>query len=157
MAKRGNELTVRNGELERMTHPVRAFGEIDRLFDDFFGDSWARPFGWMSRQGFGPGIDVIDRDDEVVVRAVLAGYRKEDIEISVSGDELTLSGKASREEHEEKGTYFRSEIVRGDFTRTLTLPAEVDDANAQASMKDGVLELRLPKSANARRRTITIS
>lgn len=157
MAKRGNEMTVHNGKLERMPRPAGALAGIDRLFDEFFNDAWARPFGWAAGQAFGPGVDVIDRDDEVIVRAALAGYRKDDIEVSVSGDVLTLSANASHEEKEEKGSYFRSEIVRGGFTRTLTLPAEVDDANAQATMKDGLLELRLPKAEKARRRTIAIS
>jgi len=157
MAKRENEMTVHNGKVERVPGPARALAGIDRLFDDFFNDTWARPFGLLAGQEFGPGVDVIDRDDEVIVRAALAGYRKEDIEISLSGDALTLSASTSHEEKEEKGNYFRSEIVRGGFTRTLTLPAEVDEANAQATMKDGMLELRLPKAAKARRRTITIS
>ena len=158
MAKRGTEMTVHDGQLERVPGPARALAGIDRLFDDFFNDTWARPFGWLAGHEFGgPGVDVIDRDDEVIVRAALAGYRKEDIEVSVSGGVLTLSASASREEKEEKGNYFRSEIVRGGFTRTLTLPAEVDEANAQATMKDGMLELRLPKAEKARRRTIAIS
>ncbi|HEX7054982.1 MAG TPA: Hsp20/alpha crystallin family protein [Burkholderiales bacterium] len=160
MAKRGNEVTVAKGRLERLPRAVSAFTDLERLFDDFFGRRWLRPFGWERPFGdffdAGPNVDVIDRDDEVVVRAELPGYRKEDVEVSVSGNTLTLSGETRREEREEKGSYYRAEIARGAFSRTLALPAEVDDAKARASMKDGVLELTLPKVERARRRSITI-
>lgn len=143
MARRGTDVVVSRGKLERLPRPASLFGAFDRLFDDFFPD-------------IGPSVDVIDRDDEVVVRAEVPGFRKEDIEISVSGDLLTLSGATSREEKEERGTYYRAEITRGAFSRTLMLPAEVDDSKAKATMRDGLLELRLPKVERSRRRTITI-
>lgn len=156
MAKRGTEVAVSKGNLvERIPRPISAFGEFDRLFDDFFGRRWMRPFGEFA--AFEPNVDIIDRDDEVVVRAELPGFKKDDVEVSVSGNTLTLTGQRSSEEKEEKGTYYRAEIVRGSFTRTITLSAEVDDTNAKASMKDGVLELTLPKVEKSKRRTITIS
>jgi HSP20 family protein len=69
---------------------------------------------------------------------------------------LTLKGDMKAEEKEEKGDYYRCEITRGTFSRTLTLPAEVDEAKAKAAMKDGVLELTLPKVETSKRRRITI-
>ena len=93
----------------------------------------------------------------MTLRAELPGFRKEDVEISVSGNLLTISGETGSEEKEEKGEYYRSEISRGAFSRTLALPVEVDESKAKASMKDGMLELTLPKIEKARRRTITIS
>lgn len=155
MTKRGTEVAVSRGNLERTPRPISAFSELDRLFDDFFGRRWMRRFGALS--AFEPDIDIVDRDDEVVVRAALPGFKKDDVEVSVSGTTLTLSGHTSSEEKEEKGSYYRAEIVRGSFTRTIALPAEVDDANAKAAMKDGVLELTLPKLEKSKRRTITIS
>ena len=147
MAKRGTDVVVSKSP----------FGEIDRLFDGF----WMRPFAWerpfADFSDTGPSVDVIDRDDEVVVRAEVPGFRKEDIEVSVSGDMLTLSGKADHEDKEEKGNYYRAEIARSAFSRTIMLPAEVDDSKAKASMRDGVLELTLPKVERSKRRTITIS
>jgi HSP20 family protein len=154
MAKRGTEIAVSKGKLERMPQAMSPFGEIDRLFDDFFGRRWL-PFA--ERPEFGPNVDVIDRDDEVVVRAEAPGFRKEEIEVSVSGNMLTLSGETATEESEEKGNYYRCEISRGAFSRTLALPAEVDESKAKASMKDGMLELTLPKVEKSKRRTITIS
>jgi len=160
MAKRGNEVAVSKGNLERMPRARSPFADVDRLFDEFFSRRWPRPFGWEpfgDRADFGPNVDIIDRDDEVVVRAELPGYRKDDIEITVSGDKLTLSGRTASEEREERGSYYRLEITRGEFSRTLALPVEVDDAKAKASMKDGMLELTLPKIEKSKRRTITIS
>lgn len=160
MAKRGTEIAVSKGKLERMPRAVSLFADVDRMFDDFFGRRWLRPFGWerpfADLSEFGPNVDVIDRDDEVVVRAEVPGFRKEDIEVSVSGNTLTLSGATRTEDKEEKGNYYRAEITHGAFSRTLALPAEVEDSKAKATMRDGVLELTLPKVERSRRRTITI-
>jgi HSP20 family protein len=159
MAKANKDVTVSKGTLERMPRPA-LFGDVDRMFDDFFGRRWLRPFGWerpfAEMPAFGPSVDVIDRDDEVVVRAEVPGYKKEDIEVSVSDSSLTIKGETKTEEKEEKGDYYRCEISHGAFTRTITLPAEVDDAKAKASMKDGVLELTLPKLEKSKRHPITI-
>jgi len=159
MAK-GSEVTVSKGKgtLERMPRAT-PFGEVERLFDDFFGRRWLRPFAWerFPEMAAMPSVDVIDRDDEVVVRAEVPGYKKEDIEISVSDSSLTIKGETKTEEKEEKGDYYRCEISRGAFTRTVELPAAVDDSKAKASMKDGMLELTLPKVEKSKRHTITIA
>jgi HSP20 family protein len=85
MAKRGSEIAVSKGKLERMPRALSPFGEIDRLFDEFFGRRWLRALGWdfplAERGEFGSSVDIIDRDDEVVVRAEVPGFRREDIEI----------------------------------------------------------------------------
>lgn len=158
MAKRSTDVGFSKGNLERMPRGLGAFGDIERLFDSFFGGrwprAWDRSFGDLTE--FGPKLDVIDRDEDVLVRAEVPGFKKEEIECAVSGNMLTLSGETSSEEKEEKGNYYRAEITRGSFVRTVPLPAEVDDAKAKASMKDGMLELTLPKIEKARRRTIPI-
>ena len=160
MAKSGNEVAVSRGKVERMPRTLTAFGEIDRLFEDFLGRRFPRAFGWERPLAdiveLAPDVDVIDREDEVVVRAEMPGYKKEDIEVSVSGNMLTLKGETNTEAKEENGDYYRQEISRGAFSRTVALPADVDDSKAKASMKDGVLELTLPKVEKSKRRTITI-
>src|SRR5574341_294592 len=157
MAKGGKQVAVSKGKLERM--PLAGtFGDVDRMFEDFLGRGWMRPFAWerplLEMPVFAPSVDVIDREDEVVVRAEVPGFRKEDIDISVSGRMLTIKGETKAEEKEEKGDYYRCEIRRGAFARSLALPAEVDEAKAKAAMKDGVLELTLPKVEKAKRRRI---
>lgn len=159
MAK-GKDIEVSKGKLERMPRAGSTLSDIDRLFDDFIGRRWLRPFGWerplAEMPEFVPSIDVIDREDEVVVRAEVPGYKKEDIEISVTDSMLTIRGETKTEEKEEKGDYYRCEISHGAFTRTLDLPAKVDDSKAKAAMKDGVIELTLPKVEKSKRRTINI-
>ena len=153
------DVPVSKGTLERLPRPA-LFGDIDRMFDDFMGRRWLRPFAWerpFAELPAFPSVDVIDRDDEVMVRAEVPGYKKEDIEISVSNSTLTIKGETKTEEKEEKGDYYRCEISRGAFSRMIPLPAEVDDAKAKASMKDGVLELTLPKLEKSKRHTISIS
>lgn len=130
------------------------------MFDDFFGRRWLRPWrfeGPPAEFAFNePKVDVIDRDDDVLVRAQMPGVKKEDVEISISGATLTIRGETKHEEKEEKGDYYRCEISRGAFSRMLTLPADVDESKANATMKDGMLELTLPKLEKSKRRTIKV-
>jgi len=158
MAKSSKEIAVSKGALERLPRP--AFGNLERMFEDFFGRRWMRPAGW--ERAFAelptlPHVDVIDRDNELVVRAEVPGYKKDDLEISVADGLLTIKGETRAEEKEEKGDYYRCEISRGAFSRSIGLPAAVDDTKAKASVKDGMLELTLPKLEKSKRHTIAIS
>jgi HSP20 family protein len=89
-----------------------------------------------------------------MLRAEVPGVEKKDIDVSVTGNSVTIKGETKREEKEEKGEYYRSEISRAAFSRTLALPAQVDPERANASFKDGVLEITLPKVEKAKRRTL---
>ena len=141
------------------------FEEMERWFENAFGGGWMRPFrmrwpAWSdfpgAFEGHMPKIDVIDRDAEVVVRAEVPGVKKEDLDVSVSEGTVTIKGESKHEEKEEKGDYFRSEISRGSFLRTVILPGSVDPDKAASSFRDGVLELTLPKVEKAKRRTIKV-
>jgi HSP20 family protein len=103
-----------------------------------------------------PKVDVIDRDNEVVVKAEMPGVKKDDIRVSLVGNVMTIKGETKREEKEEKGDYYRCEISRGEFSRMLTLPAEVDESKAKAELHDGVLEVTLPKIETAKKRDIKV-
>lgn len=152
----------------RTEPPARAlspFEEMERLFEGMVPRGWLRPthWEWPSISGLAhpfegrmPKVDIIDRDSEVVVKAELPGVKKEDIDISVSDNSVTIRGCTSHESEEEKGDYYRMEMSRGEFARTVTLPAEVDSDKAKASFSDGVLELTLPKVTKSKRRTITV-
>lgn len=151
------------GEIEkapRWSHPL---DEMERLVDEYFPRGWLRRLEWPAVPEFArrmemrlPRVDVIDRDDEVMVRAETPGVDKKDLDISVTGNTVTIKGQSSREEREERGDYYRSEISRGSFSRTVSLPAEVDGGQARASFKDGMLELVLPKKPESRRHPISI-
>ena len=154
-------------EIQKAT-PSRAlspFEEMDRFFEGFFPRGWMRPLRWewpswgelpMPFEGKMPRVDVIDRDTEIVVRAELPGVEKQDVEVSTTENTVTIKGSTRREEKEEKGNYYRCEISRGSFSRTVALPGDVDSNKAKATFKDGVLELTLPKIEKSKRRTITV-
>jgi len=152
------------GELQRApSRALRPLEEMQRMFDEFLGRGWLRPFRFegmpelsLPWDGRLPKLDVIDRDNEVVVRVEVPGVKKEDIEISVTGDLFTVKGQTKREEKEEKGDYYRCEMSQGSFSRTVTLPAMVDEAGAKAQLKEGMLEVTLPKTEKAKKRAIKI-
>jgi len=163
MAESKKDVVVRKGEIEKTPALfAKRWDEMDRFLEDFIGRNWLRPFGAWGRPlttelaPLLPKVDVLDRDDEVVVRAEVPGMEKDELDISISGNMLTLKGETRREEKEEKGDFYRCEMSRGAFARTLLLPAEVDEDKAKASLRDGVLELKLPKLEKSKRRAIKI-
>lgn len=144
---------------------LRPLAELDRMFDRLMGRGWLSPFSWggplwsdwaETMEARMPNIDVIDRDNEVVVRAEVPGVDKKDLDVSLSDNVLTLKGRTQREEKEEKGDYHRCEISRTAFARSVTLPAAVDASKVSAALKDGVLEITLPKLEGAKRRSIAV-
>jgi HSP20 family protein len=160
--EKATEVAVKKEEAKpvpaRMLSP---FEEMDRLLESAFPRGWLRPMRWewpsfaeLERRF--PKVDVIDRDADIVVKAEVPGVDKKDLEVTTTENTVTIKGKTSHEEKEEKGDYFRSEISRGSFSRTVALPGEVDGANAKASFKDGVLELTLPKLAKSKRIPIKV-
>jgi len=160
--KKESKQELQKAEPRRALSP---FEEMDRMFEDFFPRGWMRPFRWewpslgeMAKpfDGKMPKVDVIDRDDEVVVKAELPGVEKKDLDVSVTETSVTIKGTTSHEEKEEKGDYYRCEISRGAYARTVALPSYVDADKAKASFKDGVLELKLPKVKKSKRRSIEI-
>jgi HSP20 family protein len=105
-------------------------------------------------RGF-PKVDIIDHDNEIEVWAALPGVKKEDLDVSINNQTITIRTSA-KEEKKEEGKYFRREITRGEYQRTLSLPGNVDDANAKASFKDGILTVTIPKTEKSKRKTIEI-
>lgn len=155
----------RGQEVQRA--PARAlspFEEMDRMFDQYFRRGWMRPWR-MEWPGYPdlavpemkvPKVDVVDRENEVAVKAEIPGVEKKDLDISVGEDSVTIKGSTRHEEKEEKGDFYRCEIVRGAFSRTVALPAAVDGTRAKASFKDGMLELTLPKVEKAKRHAVKV-
>ena len=110
----------------------------------------------MPFEGKNPRVDVIDHDNSVVVKAELPGVEKKDLDVTMSDNTVTIKGEVSHEREVTKGDYYRREMSSGLFSRTITLPAEVDGAKAEATYKDGVLELTLPKVAKSKRRKVAV-
>lgn len=104
-----------------------------------------------------PKIDVIDRDKEMLVKAELPGIDKEDLDISITDNQLVIKAKTCHEKTEEKGDYYRQEINKSEIYRSVFLPAEVgDDNKIKTSFKNGVLELTIPKDKKSHRRRIEV-
>ena len=135
-------------------HPLSVFDDMDRVFDSMMHNRWPAFFRgdwplWREREPFSgvrlPRVDVLDRDDAIVVTAELPGIDKEKLDISLSDTTLTIRGRTHDEEKSEKGEYFHHEIRRGEVSRTIGLPAQVDGERARATFENGVLEITLPK------------
>ena len=123
---------------------------MDRLFDDF----WT-PTIWRQRERAFP-VDLYETDDSVVARAALPGVNPEDVDVSVSGDLLTIKGESKHEEKEERERFLRRELSYGAFSRTLPLPTSVDPEKATADYEEGVLTVTLPKAEEGRTRKIEV-
>ena len=120
--------------------------EMDDLFDSFFR-GLDKPFTGYKAW---PAIDVAEDENSIIVRAEVPGCNAEDVEISVYGNTLTISGeKKIKEEKKEKG-YYHVESSYGTFRREITLPTDVDSDKIDATCKDGVLSVTLPKAAKAK-------
>lgn len=126
--------------------------DMERLFDSMVG----RYPSERLEPTWSPALDIEETESSVIVRAELPGMKKDDIKVSVTGDQLTISGER-RHEAEEKGkTFHRIERAFGKFQRSLILPADIQTDKVKASYKDGILELNMPKSEKAKSREITI-
>lgn len=150
-------------EASRSLHPLE---EMDRMFENLMARSWLRPPHWwnmpsfedfrMPFEGKAPRVDVIDRKKEVVVRAEVPGVDKKDLDVSMTDNSVTIKGSTKHEKEEKKDDYYRSEISRGSFCRTVVLPDNVDAGEAKAIFKDGVLELTVPKVKSSKRHSIKL-
>jgi len=144
------------------TEPARAlspFEEMERRFEDLF----RRPFSllepsWWPRlrmqemEEVAPKVDIFEEGDNFVVKAEIPGMKKEEIEVNLTDDMVTISGEKKKEEKVEKKDYYRFERSFGSFSRSFRLPKDVQADKAKAIFKDGVLELKVPKTEEAKKK-----
>jgi HSP20 family protein len=138
---------------------ITRFDPFNDLVDDLFKGFLVRPLAYDARGEALPRmkVDVAERNGAYEVTAEVPGARKEDIQVSIDGAEVTLSAEVKRErEVAQDERVLHAERVFGKVTRSFTLPQEVDEAKAEAKFRDGVLELTLPKKAAAARKQVTI-
>ena len=140
--------------------PVRELStiqnEMNRLFNTFF-DAPAPSNGGTTSRRWIPAMDLVETDDDLVLRADLPGLSEEDIKIEVEDNVLTISGERKSQNEERKEGYHRVERAYGSFTRSLTLPEGVDPERVRASFDRGVLEVKIPKPEQRKPRKVTIS
>ena len=106
---------------------------------------------------FAPSFDVKENKEGYVFRADLPGVREDDLEISLTGNRLTISGKREQEKREQGETYYATERSYGSFSRAFTLPDGTDGDNVKAELKNGVLQVTVPKKPEVQPRKITIA
>jgi HSP20 family protein len=126
---------------------------MDRLFDNFFEHG---PRGPGHLSAWEPAVEVADTTDAVIVKAQVPGIPKDNIQVNVTDDAITLKGEMKEEEKKEEKNYTRREFRYGAFSRTIALPAAVQADKATAQLKEGVLEITIPKSEKAKMKEIPI-
>lgn len=154
---------VQKGEGLRRGNVHRMIDQVDQMMADW----WRRPFPHVLQPSPAvrgepwplpiPAVDVYEKQEEVVLKAEIPGLSKEDIKIELSGDsKLTISGEKKKEEDVKEENYTFSERSYGTFTRSLSMPCAVIADQAKATFHNGVLEVKLPKTEEAKKRRISV-
>jgi HSP20 family protein len=151
--------TKRDDEPAGQLLPVSGFrSEMDRLFDSFVRDA----FGWgeaglpAASTRWAPPLDIEETDKEIHVRAEIPGMKPEDLELSIVGDALVISGEKKESQERREGGYVYQERRFGSFRREVPLPTAVDADDVKAEYKDGVLSVELKKSQEALPKKISV-
>ena len=138
--------------LAKTTSPFAWFDEVDRWFDSFRRSFEDRFWGGSLARVTGPDaavreplVDLIDKGSEFVVRAELPGVAKEDVDLTVTSDGIEVRAESKRSREEDEKDYFYSEWTYQALRRVLSFPEEVKADLASATLKDGILEVRIPK------------
>ena len=147
-----------------LSSPFDLMDEMSRAFDSMFGDVGMPRRSWLTRGGFGSGgqhglwsprVEAFQKGDKFIVRAELPGLKKDDVQVDMTEDAISIHGERHEEHEHEKGGYYRSERQYGEFYRSVPLPEGVIPESAQASFNNGVLEISMqasPTEANRGRR-----
>lgn len=142
-------------EIDRMSK------DMDRLWDQVFPTS--RRFfrelpvkALMERDTAPPAIDIVERPEAVLIRAEMPGVDKEDIDLSLQDNVLTISGKIEENKEEKKEDFYYSERRYKSYSRTVELPCNVDSAKIKAALKNGILTVTLPKAEEVKAKKITV-
>jgi len=144
--------------LMRRNSPFGEMLSLRQAMDRLFEDPFVRPrTAFNGETGeFGIPLDISSTPDTLLIEAALPGVRPEDVEITVFGDTLTINATTGEERESDESGYAYREVRRGRFTRTVTLPTQVDSDKATADFRDGMLRLSIPKAEAAKPRQIRI-
>ena len=141
------------------------FSDVEKMFEHWFEDYWSRPFPRLWRPNFArlrsmslaaPALDVYEEKNELVVKAEIPGLTKDEIDITLEGDTLTIKGEKKKEEETKDEDYYRCERTYGEFSRTIEFPVAVQTDKVNATFKDGVLEIRMPKTEEAKKNVVKV-
>ncbi len=141
--------------------PAREMVSLREAMDRLFEESFLRPglLGSSDSAAVLMPLDMYETDESIVVKAAIPGVKPEDIEVTVTGDLLTIKGefKSETEDKDEKRNYHRQERRYGSFSRQVTLPSAVNADACQADFENGVLTLQLPKAEEAKVKKVQIT
>ncbi len=166
MSEATKKVMIKKPESTVLGRPLETMSRLEQDMERMFHEFWRRPLlslwdhehSWPGRMPSlqMPAMDVYEDKDEVVVKAELPGLSKEDLEVTLTESTLTLKGEKKQEEEVKEKNFYRSERSTGSFVRTIDLPTEVKTDLTKASFKNGVLEIRLPKTEDAKRKVIKV-
>ncbi len=143
--------------LIRRTSPFDELFTLRRAMDRLFDDDAFRPRSWRQvALGAEPALDITTTPDELIVKASVPGWRPEDVEITLTGSTLTISGEMKEEARREEESWILNEIRRASFSRTLELPEGLVGDRATATHANGILTLRIPKAEEVKPKQIKI-
>lgn len=129
--------------------------ELDEMFEDFF--NWGKSGEELSTMKWSPSVDISENDESIVINAEIPGMNKEDINVSVKNDTLTIKGEKKKEREEEDENYHVVERSYGRFQRSFTLPDNVKSDEINANYKDGVLNITIPKTEEATSKEVKVN
>lgn len=148
---------------------ARLFGpieEAERLFERLMSPNWLRTMHWnwplwgaLEERWSDtrvPSLDIVDRDRDMLVRFEMPGVERKDLSVTLTDHVLKIEGRVKHEEQVVRGETFRCEIQQGDYIRKLSVPDVVDASKITATLKDGILEVVMPKFENLQRRAIQV-
>ena len=157
------KIEPRKGAVDvRRTMPITQ--SMEEFFEDFPPRRWMEtfgPLGWNWPIGIDYErafrLDVVDHDEELVVRAELPGVEKDDVDVTISGDRLIIEAEREFEEEDEREDFYRHELGYGKLMRTVSLPVEVNPEGIHAELKEGILTVTLPKIRVAEKHTVKVA
>ena len=136
--------------LIKWTPFLEPFEEMDKMFSDL------TPSIRSMQGGFMPAVDMYEDKDNVIIEAQLAGIDPDKVDVSIENDILTIRGESEKKSEIDEKNYYRKEIRRGSFYRSIPLPTHVTGDMANAIAEDGVLKISIPKAEQAKPKTIKI-
>lgn len=147
-------LIVRNGRPLRSARTWSSFNEfenlVDRIFNNYYSSSDEQSLMQMP-------IELTERDNNLIFKAMIPGLKKENINIEVSENEVAISGEYQSQYEENKDLIYRSEFFEGKFERRINLPQTIDHQKTKADYKDGILTITMPKSEKELNKVVKIS
>lgn len=132
--------------------------EMNSVFDNFFRGFDVAPRGFAEGLGsFSPSIDVKENDKEFIIKAELPGVEEKDIDVTVTGDSVTIKGEKKEEKEDKDKNYYYMERSYGSFCRVIPLEAEIESGKAEARFTNGILDIKIPKSQSAKSKGTKVS